>query len=243
MTLTQHLGELRGRLTKSVLAVALAIVPAFIFRNYIFAILIRPAGDIQLIYTEMTEMIGTTFKVSLYAGLGLALPYVLYQILSFLAPGLTPRERRYLLTLLPAALFLFAVGVAFGYFVLIPPAAKFLITFGSDIAQPMIKVGNYISLVSTLLFWIGAAFEIPLVLYFLSKIGVVQPKTLARMRKYEILGAFILAALITPTVDPVTQSLVAVPLIVLYEFGLVLSRVARREKPGKVAAPAEEPSS
>ena len=125
----------------------------------------------------------------------------------------------------------FLAGATFGYFILMPPALRFLLSFGSDIATPMIRVGNYINLVVTLLFWLGISFETPLVMFFLSKIGIVTPKALARQRRFAIVVAFILGAIITPTFDPVNQSFVAVPIILLYEIGIWLAKLARfREK-------------
>ena len=186
-------------------------------------------------------MIGITMKVSLMGGLVLALPIILYQIVMFVAPGLTPREKRYLVALLPGAMISFVTGATFGYYVLLPPALNFLLTFGSDIATPMIRIGNYINLVVTLLFWLGVSFQTPLVMFFLSKIGVITPWTLARQRRFAVVVAFILGALITPTFDPVNQSLVAVPIILLYELGIWLARLARmgQKKALVEAAPSE----
>ena len=155
-------------------------------------------------------------------------------------PGLTSREKRYLYALFPGAILSFVAGAAFGYYALLPPALNFLLEFGSDIATPMIRIGNYINLVVTLLFWLGVAFETPLVIFFLSKIGLVTPRSLARQRRLAVVLAFILGALITPTFDPVNQSLVALPIIFLYELGIVLSRVARLgNKSGVEMAPSE----
>jgi sec-independent protein translocase protein TatC len=231
-----HLTELRRRLITSVLALLVSTVLAFVFYQVIFDVLMTPAQgfdslrDSELIFIDMTEMIGVTMKVSLLTGVALALPIILYQVVMFIAPGLTGREKRYLYALLPVALLSFIAGASFGYFVLLPPALHFLLTFGSEIATPMIRIGNYINLVVTLLFWLGIAFETPLVMFFLSKIGVITPQALARQRRFALVGAFILGAMITPTFDPVNQSMVAVPIIILYELGILLARVARLGK-------------
>ena len=148
----------------------------------------------------------------------------------FVAPGLTPKERRYLLGFLPGALLAFAAGVAFGYFILTPPALHFLLTFGGDVAVPMIRVSNIINLMIRLLFWMGLAFETPLVMYLLAQLGIVNARKLARFRRYWVVVAFILAAIITPTFDPVNQALVAAPLLVLYELGILLARLAGRSR-------------
>ncbi len=180
------------------------------------------------IYTELTEFIGVAFKVSLLSGLFLSLPYVLYQIVMFVAPGLTPKERRYLYLLLPASVLAFAAGAAFGHQVLFPPAVRFLLTFGSDVATPYIRIGNYTNLMLTLLLWMGLVFETPIVTFFLSKIGVVTGDWLAKQRKYAVVVAFVLGAIITPTFDPINQALVAIPIVVMYEIGIWLAKFGGR---------------
>ncbi len=235
LTVLSHLYELRSRLIKSVIAIAVASVIAFIFADWIFYILTLPAGDIPLIYIEMTEMLGTYMRVSLVAGIALAMPYLVYQVIMFVSPALTPREKKYVFLVLPWIGLMFIGGVVFGYFVLIPPALKFLLTFGANIATPQIKVGNYIALVTRLLLSIGLVFELPVVTTFLARIGVVKAKWLADRRRPAIIIAFILAAAITPTFDPINQSLVAVPLIVLYELSIWLARLVQK-KPKEAAA-------
>ncbi|MQF48650.1 twin-arginine translocase subunit TatC [SAR202 cluster bacterium AC-647-N09_OGT_505m] len=234
-----HLTELRRRIIVTTVSLVVGTAIAFAFHRVIFNLLMGPAQGFdslqqqKLVFTQMTEMLGITMKVSLMGGLILASPIVLYQVVMFVAPGLTPKEKRYLFALLPGAMLSFVAGASFGYFVLLPPALNFLLTFGSGIAMPMIRVGNYINLVVALLFWLGVSFETPLVMFFLSKIGVVTPTALARQRRYALVVAFILGALITPTFDPVNQTLVAVPIILLYELGIWLARLARlgRKKP------------
>ena len=233
LTMREHLLELRRRLMWSAGCVLLTTVVAFAFHRQILRLLMEPAQGFDAlpngkpIYIDLTEFIGTAMKASLLVGLFASLPFVLYQIVMFVAPGLTPRERRYLYALMPASLLAFLAGAAFGYFILIPPMVDFLLNFGGDIATAQIRISSYISLMLTLLFWMGIVFETPIVLFFLSKIGVVTPEFLARQRRYAIVAAFILGAAITPTFDPINQSLVAVPIIVLYEVGIWLSRLGR----------------
>jgi len=235
LTVLSHLYELRDRLIKSVIAIAVASVIAFVFADWLFYILTLPAGDIPLIYIEMTEMLGTYMRVSLVAGIALAMPYLVYQVIMFVSPALTPREKKYVYLVLPWIGLMFIGGVVFGYFVLIPPALKFLLTFGANIATPQIKVGNYIAVVTRLLLSIGLVFELPVVTTFLARIGVVKSKWLADKRRPAIIIAFVVAAMITPTFDPINQSLVAVPLIVLYELSIWLARLVQK-KPKEVAA-------
>ena len=230
LSILGHLTELRKRLTRSVIAVVITTIIAFIFYQKIFDILIYPAGDINLIFVEMTEMIGTVMRVCLISGVILAIPYLTYEFIMFVAPALTPKEKRYVYLILPWISLMFAGGVVFGYFILIPPATRFLITFGSDIATPQIKIGNYVSVVTRLLLAIGLVFEMPVVTTFLARLGVVSSQWLASKRKMAIILAFVLAAIITPTFDPINQSLVAVPLVILYELSIWLARLVQKKK-------------
>jgi Twin arginine targeting (Tat) protein translocase TatC len=228
------LQELRKRLLRSVVALGIGIVVSFPLAPYIFDILKSRAEGVNLIYTRVTEMIGIYIKVALYCGIALVLPYLVYQLVMFLSPALRDKEKRYVYLSLPAVFILFAAGVCFAYFLFLPPALKFLLTFGSDIAQPMISVDNYVTIVVKLLFSVGLVFEIPLVLTLLSKLGIVNPQKLAKGRKWAVLVAFILSAVITPTVDPVNQTLIAAPIIVLYELSIWLSKLVY---PRKVLTP------
>ena len=159
----------------------------------------------------------------------------------FVAPGLTSRERRYLLAFLPGAMIAFGAGVAFAYFVMTPPALHFLLTFGDDVATPMIRVSNIVNLMVRLLFWMGLAFETPLVIYLLAQLGIVNARMLARFRRYWVVVAFIMAAIITPTFDPVNQALVAVPLLALYELGVLLAKWVGRGRATNVLTPFSPP--
>ncbi len=238
LPVTQHLTELRRRVTWSAASVLVTTGIAFAFHRQILRLLMEPAErfvDIPNqgpIFTEMTEFIGVATKTSLLVGIFAALPFILYQVVMFVAPGLKTREKVYLYAMLPTSVLVFLVGSAFGYLVLFPPAINFLLNFGSDVASPFIRLGSYVSLILTLLFWMGILFQTPLVLFFLAKIGVVNYRWLAGKRRIAVVVAFILGALITPTFDPVNQALVAVPIIVLYEVGIWLARFGgRRESP------------
>lgn len=236
-TVLSHLTELRQCLIKSAIAVVVTTIISFIFANQIFEILIRPAGDIDLIYIEMTEMIGTYMRVSLVAGIILAMPYLVYQFFMFVSPALSRKEKKYVYLILPWVTLMFAGGVAFGYFVLVPPATNFLISFGSEIATPQIKIGNYISVVTRLLLAIGLVFELPVITSFLARLGIITSKWLASRRRTAIIVAFILAAIITPTFDPINQSLVAAPLVILYEVSIWLAKLFQRKEPRAATSP------
>lgn len=235
LTITEHLQELRSRLIKSAIALAVGIVISFPLAFYVFDILkSRAPSDMNLVFINVTEMLGTYMKVALYCGIALSLPYLIYQLVMFLAPALNSKEKRYLYFSMPLVVILFAAGVCFAYFIFLPPALKFLLTFGSDIAQPMITVSNYVSVLVRLLLAVGLVFEIPLVITLLAKLGVVSPQKLAKGRKWAVLAAFVLGAIITPTVDPVNQTLIAAPIIVLYELSIWLAKLAY---PRKAVAP------
>jgi len=240
LTVLGHLWELRKRLIRSLIAVAIGSAIAFIFYDWIFYILILPAEGINLIYIEMTEMIGTIMRVCLVSGVILSMPYLVYHGIMFVAPALTRREKKYVYLILPWIALMFAGGVVFGYFILIPPATKFLITFGSDIATPQIKVGNYVAIVTRLLLAIGVVFEMPVITTFLARLGILKPQWLANKRKVALIGAFVLAAIVTPTFDPINQSLVAIPIIALYELSIWLAKLVYK-KEAEVAEPASPP--
>ena len=182
------------------------------------------------VYLDLTEFIGVAMKTSLLVGLAGSLPFVLFQIVMFVSPGLSGSERRYLYILMPMSLIAFVAGAAFGYRILFPPAINFLLSFGSEIATPMPRIGTYVNLMLSLLFWMGIVFETPLVLYFLSRIGVGTSEWLAKRRRYAVVVAFILGAIITPTFDPINQTFVAVPIIVLYEAGGWLAKLGGRQR-------------
>lgn len=236
-----HLREVRRRLLFSVIAVGITTIGSFFFARYIFEFLAsRAPADIPLIYTQVTEMLGIYIKVALYCGIALALPFIIYQVVMFIAPALTRREKRHMYPLLLGVALFFIAGVAFAYFILLPPALNFLLdpppVFGGDIAQPMISIGNYISLLIKLMFWIGVVFEIPILMLMLSRLGIVSPEWFLRKWKWSILLAFVLGALITPTMDPINQTLVAVPIVFLYGIGILLAWIARPQRK-RVALP------
>jgi len=227
-----HLDELRRCLVRCAFAIAITTGFSLYFAKYVFDLLESRAEGVNLIFVDMTEMMGTYFMVAITMGIVLALPFIVFQVVLFIRPALTRKERKFLYLLIPGVALSFAAGVVFGYFVLLPPGAKFLITFGNNIAEPQIRISNFVSVMTKLLFAVGLCFETPILILFLSKLGIVSPEGLGKFRKWAIIGAFVLAAIITPTFDPLNQSLVAVPLILLYEVGILLAKIFRtREAP------------
>lgn len=226
-----HLAELRTRLLRSVIAVAITTILSFIFYRQIFDILLFPAQGIQLQAVELTEIIGTVMRVGLVGGIILAMPYLTYEVIMFVSPALTRREKRYVYLILPWTALMFVAGVLFGYFLMIPPMIKFLLTFGSDIATPQIRIGNYVSIVTRLLLLTGLVFEMPVVITFLARMGIVKVKWLAGKRRAAVIIAFVVAAIVTPTVDPINQAIVAAPIIILYEMSIWLAKLVQRQRP------------
>ncbi|MFC1991724.1 twin-arginine translocase subunit TatC [Chloroflexota bacterium] len=226
-----HIGELRKRLIRSVIAIAVTVIIAFIFYEQIFDILLVPAPEgINLQAIKMTEMIGTTMRVALISGIMLAMPYLTYEFIMFVSPALTSREKKHTLLILPWIVLMFAAGVAFAYFIIIPRITGFLISWGSDIVTVQPMFSDYINIVTRLLLVVGLVFEMPVLTTFLARIGVIKPKWLADRRKPAIVVAFILAGAITPTVDPINQCLIAIPLIILYEMSIWLAKLVYKRK-------------
>jgi sec-independent protein translocase protein TatC len=227
LTLFEHLKELRYRLTVSVVAVVIGIVISAYFGGDLIEFLKQPGEDrregFELQFIEPFENFAAYFRVSLMGGLTLAMPVIVYQVIRFLAPGLRAGERRWLWgTALGAGLF-FVAGVAFAYYIALPPALDFLLNFETDVAKPSIRVGAYIDFVTRLLFWSGVSFETPIVIMFLARFRIVNWRQLLQWWRLALVGSFVVAAVITPSIDPVTQTLVAGPIIVLYVIGMVLA--------------------
>ncbi|MDH4135922.1 MAG: twin-arginine translocase subunit TatC, partial [Anaerolineae bacterium] len=188
MTILEHLVELRGRLIKVVLALVIATSVSLLFTRRFLALLTVPMGDNLPQAISPTETVVIYFKVALIGGLVLAMPVIVYQLISFIVPGLYPHERRYLLIVVPAASLLFAAGVAFAYYIMLPTAIPFLLGFMGDIILQQWTIGKYMSLVTGLLFWVGVIFETPLVIAFLAYLGVVSPSMLWKNFRYAIVG-------------------------------------------------------
>ena len=230
MTLVEHLEELRRRLLVCLIAVVVTTAVGFVFSPQLMDLLLalvrsaRPDVTVQAL--EVPETFFASMQVALVAGVALAMPVLIWQLWGFLRPGLLPRERRYILIGLPLVVLFFAGGVVFSYFVALPAALRFLLNFGSDMVQTRPQLGPYLGFIATLLLWSGVGFELPIVLFFLAKIGVLDYKRLGRWRKYAFLILCIFAAIITPTPDPVNMMIVALPLYLLYEAGILLARLA-----------------
>jgi sec-independent protein translocase protein TatC len=227
MPLLAHLEELRQRLFKAFGAIVVTTLLSFIFAGKLVDFLAAPIGGrAALVSIEITENIAIFMRVSLLSGVVLAVPVVVYQAMRFMLPGLTARERKWLLLGVPFASLLFVSGVAFTWAVMIPAAVPFLIHFMGITTQ--VRPNNYFEFVTSLMFWIGVSFEMPLVIMFLAWLKVVKASQLARYWRYAIVAIAIVAAVVTPTVDPVNMSLVMLPLIGLYVISIGLAAIAGR---------------
>lgn len=220
MTITGHLAELRTRIIRSVLALCLGFIICYCFQEYIFLLLLRHSKDLQLITVSPTELFMEELKTAFFSGLFLSSPLILYELCAFLWPGLKNHERKYLFYGLMIGAGLFLLGTFFAYIVIIPAALRFLTGLSISGVKPMFTLNNYMSFIWTFLVLFGLSFQVPVVLSLLALIGIVKPKALRAKRKYCILIIFILSAILTPP-DVVSQILMAIPLLVLYEIGII----------------------
>jgi len=220
-----HVEELQTRLIKSIVAIFVASCIFYIYIDEVFAVLIKPVG--QLVFTAPGEAFVARIMLTLFGGFFLAFPVVLYQTWQFVASGLKEYETRYIKIYAPCSFFLFIIGGLFAYFITVPISIRFLLSFSSDLIVPMITVKNYISFVGTMVLAFGVVFELPLVLMFLTKIGIATPAFLAQKRKHAVVLILIVSAFITPP-DFITQLIMAVPLIILYEAGIIASKCTYR---------------
>jgi sec-independent protein translocase protein TatC len=234
-----HLEELRKRLIISAIAVGVGFALSYFFSERLFLILVSPlkenlpTGD-RLIFTNLPEMFFTYLKTAFFTGILLSAPLIFYEIWMFVAPGLYQKERRYVIPFVISSTILFVGGALFGYFVVFPFGFRFFLSFANEYIQALPSVKQYFSFAIKLLFAFGIVFELPVVVFFLARIGLVNADLLKKKRKYAILLTFVAAAILTPP-DVITQCMMAGPLIILYEIGILVAKVAERKR-----APEEE---
>jgi sec-independent protein translocase protein TatC len=235
MTMLEHLEELRQRLIVSAIAFILGLIMSVVplppeWQTNLTWKLITAIVDIvgydHVQALKPAEVFFTYFQVAMLIGLALSLPVILYQAMWFVLPALHPHEKKYLYMAIPGAAISFSIGALFGFFIIVPAAVNFLILFGGQTIQQRWSFEEYVNTVSTLLFWMGLAFELPLSIFFLCKLRVLSVDRLKRYRKYVLLASFVIGAMITPTPDPFNQTLVSLPLYFLFEIGLLLARLA-----------------
>jgi sec-independent protein translocase protein TatC len=230
LTILEHLQELRYRVMVSAIALVIGIgVSLWPLTQYTIDFLVQPGKDevedFKLHQFQLLEYWSTYFRVSLLLGLAIAMPVIMYQVLAFVGPGLTKQERRWLYPIVIGCSAMFVAGMAFAYYIELPPALDFLLDTNNEDVEPTIGVKTYIDTVTRLLFVTGVTFQLPFVIMGLAKIGVVTSRRLLGWWRYAIVAAAIAAAVVTPSIDPITQAIVAIPIIVLYCIGIVLARL------------------
>ncbi len=236
MPFLDHLEELRWTIIRSLSAVVVCAVIAYVYSKEIVDFLHRPAPDVNLIFLSPTEAFMTYLKVAMYAGLVLALPYVSWEFWRFIVPGLLAKEKKLVPPIVFFTVICFLIGALFAYFLIIPFGLKFLITgFQTDYLSAKITIGSYLGFVATMVLVFGTVFELPVLAYFLSLIGLLTPQFLRSKRRYGIVLIFIIAAILTPP-DAFTQTMLAVPLLILYEISIWVSAAVYRAKMRKQAA-------
>lgn len=228
-SLLVHLDALRKHLLRAALVLAMTTMLAFVFASRIIDILALPVGGIEaLVAIDPTEPIGTFMRVSLLTGFAISLPYIILELWLFVAPGLKRDSRIFGLYAIPIAVIFFIGGMAFAYFVMLPTAIPFLVNFGGITSQ--IRPSSYIRFVTSIMFWIGIAFQFPLIIYVLARVGLIKAKILVDQWRLAVVIIAILSAAITPTIDPVNMALVMGPMIVLYFLGILLASIAERTR-------------
>ncbi len=234
MALIDHVREIRDRVFRCAIAMAIGSAIGFAISTPVLKILIQPyaaTGEMEkIIVNSPTEALTNIFSVSLMVAAMLALPYILFQFLAFIMPGLYDHEKRSIYFGLPFGFVLFVIGVAFAWFVMVPNGLAFLKGLGAEVFTAMWKADEYIPFVTGLLFWLGVAFEMPLIMYLLARANVITGRLLMKNWRYAIIIIAIISAVITPTPDPINMGLVMAPLLVLYGISIVLAFLARRGK-------------
>ncbi len=243
MSLIEHLTELRDRLIKIVLAVALGMVVAFVLYDQIFDFLLQPyldectdsVSDCKLLALDPLEGFGVRMKLATYGGIFLAMPVILWQLWRFITPGLYAHEKRYAVPFMVSALTLFLLGAGIAYYTL-PQALSFLQQSGGDTIAPAYAPGKYFKLISYMMLAFGVGFEFPIVLVFAQMLGVVTPDGLRKVRRYAIVGICVLVAVITPSGDPISMNALSGPMVVFYEVSILIGRLLQRRKHARAAA-------
>ncbi len=234
MTFLEHLQDLRKRLLYSISAVIIGVIPAWIFSKDIYRVLARPVTKFlpegeKLAYTTLTAPFMLYIKVSFLASIFFTSPFIFFQLWLFVSPGLYPKEKRYVVPFVIFTSLFFILGGLFGYFIVFPWACRFFIKMGADF-RPVITVDQYFSFALKVLLGIALVFELPTLIFFLSRLGIVTHKWLIKKFKYAVLVTFVIAAIITPTPDMITQSIIAFPMLALYGIGIGIAYIFGKRK-------------
>jgi sec-independent protein translocase protein TatC len=229
MSFFEHLDELRKRLIYIAIAILIATIGCYLFIDQILAFLTMPAGDLELIYTTPAEAFMSQIRLSLISGVIVAMPFLIYQVLAFVLPGLHRSEKKSLLLMVFSMIFLFMLGLSFGYFVVFPYALFFFLGFAREGLTALFSINSYISFVFSFLIAFGLAFQAPLIFWFLGYLGLVSSEFLKRNAKYALLILAIISAVITPP-DVFSQIMMLIPLYILYQMGILLVRLTEKKR-------------
>ncbi|MCE5282658.1 MAG: twin-arginine translocase subunit TatC [Deltaproteobacteria bacterium] len=234
MSLTSHLEELKTRLIRILIAIGIGFGVCYLFKDWSFRVITKPLVDAMpahstMIFTGLPEAFFIHMKIAFFASLFLTAPYTLFELWRFISPGLYREEKRMVVPFVFFSTILFGSGVLFGYFVALPPAFSFFVSFSTDFLKPMISFREYLSLTLKFLLAFGLCFEMPVFMFFLAKMGVVNAKLLSKQRRYAILIIFIAAAILTPSPDAISQIIMAIPLMLLYEVSIIVVKFAKRK--------------
>jgi sec-independent protein translocase protein TatC len=224
MTIVEHLEELRRRLLLAFAALGVGSVVGFLFVDRVLDFLIRMMGVERVVFFAPAEALFIRLKIAVFIGVFVGLPVILYQLWAFVAVGLTQTERRHAMLLLPPSLVLFFLGAAFGLFVILPIGIRVLLSYQTTTLQPLLAISPVLSFIIAFALGFGFVFQVPIAVIFLARMGLVSPAALAGTRRYAIVAIFVVAALLTPP-DPLTQILMAVPMVILYELSIWVARL------------------
>ena len=231
MSFLDHLEELRGRIIKLLFSIILFSIIAYLFSEKLLNLLTSPLpADQHVYFMSPTEAFSTRIKISLIAGIIVSVPVIFYHIWKFVVPGLFAKEIKLVIPVVLSSTIFFLIGAAFCFLLVLPMSIKFLLGFGTEKLKPMIQIKDYISFVCYMILAFGAVFELPVISFFLGKIGLINAKTLIKGRKYAVVVILIVAAIVTPTPDVFTQLLLAGPLYFLYEVSIVVLKVMKKKK-------------
>jgi sec-independent protein translocase protein TatC len=225
----EHVNELRKRLFYALIGLIVCVLGSFAFTEQIIQFMTRPVGGLDALQAiEVTENVSVYMKTALLSGFIISLPWILFQLLKFILPGLKEKEKKWLFSAIPLASLLFVGGVAFAFFVMLTPAIQVMTEF-LDITTTL-RVKSYMDFVTNLLFWMGVIFEFPLIFFVLAKLKIVNAKGLLKGWRIAVVLIAVLAAMITPTVDPVNMALFMIPLFILYLLSILLAAIAGKNR-------------
>ena len=232
MTFIDHLEELRWRLIYSIIGVVIGTIICWIFADFLVVdVLLKPAKDNGLALQNLKPFgqLFLYFQVALVGGIILSLPNLFYQLWKFIAPALRKKERKYILLIVFYSTISFFIGIAFAYYVMIPLAFKFVRQFGTELIKNEFAIDEYVSIIVSVILAAGVVFELPMISFFLTKLGILTPAFMKKYRKHAIVIIMVLAAFLTPGTDPVSQVVLAVPLVLLYEISIFISKLAAKK--------------